>query len=515
MLNLSITLKILLLVACTFICMSVGINTIANQFHLKLLDTSQNAVYSEKLQRAKAKLERSHERLQETRMTDVSTEDFKASVIQELKKVFYQDKELVTYPFILDHDGKVIMHPTMSREDDSLQEHDWVKTMISADTGEFTADYLGQENWFIHSKFPPWNWTVCYILPLETKYREATDYRNILTIIITGVSVFSLLILGLIIPKFTMPITELTSAVKAVADGNFEQKINATLNGTNEVKSLTHSFINMRDSINKTILELKEEINKRREVEKQLLKQKDHLQSITENVPGVIYQASFTSNGEIRTYYTSPKLYDIFGVEPTDDPLLLRQNFIENIHEDDMESWKTSVQNVVKKQIPWNWKGRYIKPSGELIWFEGRSIPTVHEDEVIFDGIYFDITENIKREEQKLEVSLQKEQLKKLESLKTMAGAIAHRFNNAMTAVQGNLELMTRILTKDSTEHKMASDAASAATDASQIGSRMLSYVGQQQLKLQTIPLEVLVKESFFTFKNSLNPAISLKFTPP
>jgi signal transduction histidine kinase len=114
-----------------------------------------------------------------------------------------------------------------------------------------------------------------------------------------------------------------------------------------------------------------------------------------------------------------------------------------------------------------------------------------------------------------LESSKQQEELKRLKSLKTMAGAIAHRFNNAMMAVQGNLELMTETLPADSDELKMASRAAQAARGVSQIGSMMLSYVGQKNLHLQELSIVDLVKESISAFKSALPPTVTLNFTPP
>ncbi|WP_304992194.1 hypothetical protein, partial [Desulfopila sp. IMCC35006] len=84
---------------------------------------------------------------------------------------------------------------------------------------------------------------------------------------------------------------------------------------------------------------------------------------------------------------------------------------------------------------------------------------------------------------------------KKLASLKNMAGAIAHRFNNAMVAVQGNLQLLTLYLPDSSKEHVMASRAFLAAKGASQIGSSMLSYVGQQPLTPREVSLVEVVRE--------------------
>ncbi len=115
-----------------------------------------------------------------------------------------------------------------------------------------------------------------------------------------------------------------------------------------------------------------------------------------------------------------------------------------------------------------------------------------------------------------LEASKKQASLKRLESLKTMAGAIAHRFNNAMMTVEGNLELMIRILPVDSDEYGMASYAMQAAKGATQVGSTMLSYVGQRPLHpLQNVSIAMLVSESVTALKHLFSPTISLHFTQP
>ncbi len=107
------------------------------------------------------------------------------------------------------------------------------------------------------------------------------------------------------------------------------------------------------------------------------------------------------------------------------------------------------------------------------------------------------------------------EQLKSFKSLKTMAGAIAHRFNNAMMAVQGNLEIMLMTLPDNFKEKKMASDALRAAHGASLVGSTMLSYLSQRTLRLQVSCLSDFVGECVTELKNQMGPSISLKFISP
>ncbi len=129
--------------------------------------------------------------------------------------------------------------------------------------------------------------------------------------------------------------------------------------------------------------------------------------------------------------------------------------------------------------------------------------------------IIHDITEQKELEKQRLETSRQVEELKKLTSLKTMAGAIAHRFNNAMTAVLGNLDMLNTCLQKGTNEQEMAFEAAQAARGASLIGSRMLNYVGQHSSQLETHSLADFVKECLFPIKAHLPPSITLQFISP
>ena len=259
-------------------------------------------------------------------------------------------------------------------------------------------------------------------------------------------------------------------------------------------------------------MELEERVKERTSA---LQREQKRMQAITENIPGVVFQFYTKNSGEAGLHYASPKLFEIFGLELINNPPLFLQTFVQNIHEEDRQSWMNSVQNALKKQIPWKWQGRYVKPSGKIIWFEGQSIPTVRKDEIIFDGIFIDITDKIEQEAHRLETARQQEQFKKFKSLKTMAGAIAHRFNNAIMAVQSNLELMMLTLPDDSKEQQMALDATQAVQGATEIGSMMLSYIGQKPPQLKELSFSDLVINSVLAFKRHVQPSTILKFTPP
>jgi signal transduction histidine kinase/CheY-like chemotaxis protein len=82
-------------------------------------------------------------------------------------------------------------------------------------------------------------------------------------------------------------------------------------------------------------------------------------------------------------------------------------------------------------------------------------------------------------EEEKAKFDAQNRQLQKAESLGRMAGAIAHHFNNQLTAVIGNLELAILKLAPDAASLKNLERAMQAASQAAEVSSQMLTYLGQ------------------------------------
>jgi signal transduction histidine kinase/CheY-like chemotaxis protein len=147
--------------------------------------------------------------------------------------------------------------------------------------------------------------------------------------------------------------------------------------------------------------------------------------------------------------------------------------------------------------------------------FEIVATPLSNNDGTISKMVIIrNITEQKEQEQRRLEISQHKEQLTKLASLKTMAGAIAHRFNNAMVGVQGNLELLTLVLPGNSREHVMVRHAFQAAKGASQIGSMMLSYVGQQPLTPRELSLVEIAREVVADSKHLFHSAMDLRFFP-
>lgn len=105
-------------------------------------------------------------------------------------------------------------------------------------------------------------------------------------------------------------------------------------------------------------------------------------------------------------------------------------------------------------------------------------------------------------------------QMEKFESLKVMAGSIAHHFNNLLMVVLGNLELALSMLPSTETSRRNIEQADIAARRATELSKVMLTYVGKNQILPEPIDLVKTTRQILRIIQSSCPPHIKLKFCP-
>jgi PAS domain S-box-containing protein len=99
------------------------------------------------------------------------------------------------------------------------------------------------------------------------------------------------------------------------------------------------------------------------------------------------------------------------------------------------------------------------------------------QDEPIgFHGILRDVSDQIKALEKQKQIQSQRNQVKKMDALGTLAGGLAHGFNNVLMAIQGNLSLIRMNLSADHPMQKHLERINQSTEKGSQLAREILSF---------------------------------------
>ena len=116
------------------------------------------------------------------------------------------------------------------------------------------------------------------------------------------------------------------------------------------------------------------------------------LQKLIDHLPVVVFEYTFFPEGGSDFTYISPRSEELLGIRPEAilEGNLMMDNFI---HPEDRIDFRQSVEQSVRTQSDWSWKGRCKGKSG-FLWIETRSSPTLMEDgRIIYHGVISDISE--------------------------------------------------------------------------------------------------------------------------
>ena len=111
-------------------------------------------------------------------------------------------------------------------------------------------------------------------------------------------------------------------------------------------------------------------------------------------------------------------------------------------------------------------------------------------------------------EKQQLEVELARAQ--KLRTLGTMAGGVAHDFNNILTPILGSAELARAALPAHSPAREHVDNVVAAAARAKQLVQRVLAFARKSDVKRRPVDLAAAAKDALALLRTSLAREVRL-----
>ncbi|MDA8018677.1 MAG: response regulator [Thermoanaerobaculia bacterium] len=115
-----------------------------------------------------------------------------------------------------------------------------------------------------------------------------------------------------------------------------------------------------------------------------------------------------------------------------------------------------------------------------------------------------DLTERRKTERERRRLEGRVKQAEKLESLGSLAGGIAHDYNNILTGVLGNTSLALQELPADSAARERLQQIEMSAERAAELTDQLLAYAGEEQHVPRAFSLNELILEQKLRFEECM-----------
>jgi len=229
------------------------------------------------------------------------------------------------------------------------------------------------------------------------------------------------------------------------------------------------------------------DVTEKKQIEADLIQTKNFLQNIfNSSIDGIT-----TTDLQGNVIYTSPRAKDILGYKQ--EKIIGKKAY--SFYGSGVEDAKTIMKELTEKGELRDHEMKFIRKDSELADINlSASLLKNEKGEVIGTlGIYRDITEKNK-------LLAQLYQAQKVEALGTIAGGIAHNFNNLLMSIQGNTSLM--LLETDSTHpnYERLKNNEKSVQSGSRLTRQLLGYAREERYEIRPISLNQLVEETSDTF---------------
>jgi len=121
------------------------------------------------------------------------------------------------------------------------------------------------------------------------------------------------------------------------------------------------------------------------------------LVSITDHIPGYIYQRVMRTNGAIENVYTSPSLRKLVGTAEDD----VSPSLSDYVHPEDADVILAAIRKSAANMSMYRDEFRLISTDGTVHWLRSESIPRLNAaGEIVWDGIAVEISAEKRREDE-------------------------------------------------------------------------------------------------------------------
>jgi PAS domain S-box-containing protein len=185
-------------------------------------------------------------------------------------------------------------------------------------------------------------------------------------------------------------------------------------------------------------------------------------------------------------------------------------SFDETVHAEDKAQFLSAMRKLIEGTIPsLKMELRYIGGEKPLVW-GFTSVSLVRGETGDIDHLVVQIVDTTSRRQ----AERQLQQAQKMEAVGQLTGGLAHDFNNILTVIMGNLNLVESVVESDAKARERLAEALEAVTKGSDLAKQLLSFSREQTTEPKEVRVHDLIGRMHGMLTRTLGETIELQLLP-
>jgi PAS domain S-box-containing protein len=332
---------------------------------------------------------------------------------------------------------------------------------------------------FLRSRFSAEPWTIAVSVPAASVEAPMAGFRRTFPLMVLLTLLFALALGFTLIRRNTEPLARLQEGTRRLANLDFSQPVHVT--SGDEFEDLAHSFNAMARQLQASGASLREN--------------ETRLRTLLESAPAGVITTDATGTIE----FVNQTAEQVFGAPRTD---LIGQP-IETLVADASSGALFRAPGEARELLARRRDGSTfpIELSVSQAMLGGR---------MVFTGFVRDASDRKRAEEERARLEAQLRQSQKLETIGTLAGGVAHDFNNILAGVIGYVELALGALPADSQVRDDLLEVKRAGWRGADLARQILVFSRRTEAKRQLVQLDEVVVEALKLLRATLPSTIQI-----
>lgn len=184
---------------------------------------------------------------------------------------------------------------------------------------------------------------------------------------------------------------------------------------------------------------------------------------------------------------------------------ILEQNVLQLQANPDLQLLFKEMRTSIQEGKLWTGQIESRRQDGSLVYLDATTSPVRNSSQSIVNFVTV-----MRDASHEMELERQLRHSQKMEALGTLAGGVAHDFNNILSAILGHNDLALRALSPDDDTHRYLEEIEKAGERAADLVRQILAFSRQTEQKRRPIRVQTIMKETIKLLRGSLPSNIDI-----